>query len=48
MEHSHGAQKNKGRIAKVYPEPVDGHFPLDDTPGLGVEIDEEAVREFSV
>lgn len=48
LEHSHGAHENKGRIAKSYPKPVDGHFLLDDTPGLGVEIDEDAVREFSV
>ena len=48
LEHSHGAHENKGRIAKSFPKPVDGRFLLDDTPGLGVEIDEDAVREFSV
>ena len=47
LEHSHGAHANKGRIAKSYPVPDGGRFVLDDTPGLGVEIDEDRVREFS-
>ena len=48
LEHSHGAHVNKGRIAKSYPIPVGGRFVLDDEPGLGVEIDEDRVREVSV
>ncbi len=48
LEHSHSVHENKSRIAKSYPIPDDGHFSLDDTPGLGVEIDEGAVDEFSV
>ena len=48
LEHSHGAHANKARIARSYPEPVDGAFEVTDVPGLGVEIDEEAVAEFSV
>lgn len=48
MEHSHGAHATKAQIATSYPEPVDGAFPLDHTPGLGVEVDEGAVRKYSV
>ena len=47
LEHSQRAHANKGRIAKSYPVPAGGRFVLDDTPGLGVEIDEDRVREFS-
>jgi len=48
LEHSHHAHANKGLIASSYPEPVDGAFPATDVPGLGVEIDEEAVEKYSV
>ena len=48
LEHSHHAHKTKGLIASNYPEPVDGVFPATDVPGLGVEIDEEAVEKYSV
>jgi len=48
LEHSHHAHKTKGLIASSYPEPVDGVFPATDVPGLGVEIDEEAVEKYSV
>ena len=48
LEHSHGAHANKARIAKRYPEPVDGAFPVDDAPGLGVEIDAQIVADFSI
>ena len=48
LEHSHRGHANRARIAKKYPEPVDGAFVVDDTPGLGVEIDAEAVARFSV
>jgi len=48
LEHSHRAHAVKAQIATRYPEPVDGAFPLDDTPGLGVSIDEAAVARFAV
>ena len=47
LEHSHGAHAGKARLARSYPEPVDGAFVMDDTPGLGVEVDEDVVRELS-
>jgi galactonate dehydratase len=47
LEHSHRGLANKGRIAKSYPVPEGGRFVVDDVPGLGVEIDEDRVREFS-
>ena len=43
LEHSHRGHANKGRIARSYPVPKDGRFVLDETPGLGVEIDEDRV-----
>ena len=48
LEHSHGALENKGRIARSYPVPEGGRFRIDDTPGLGVEIDEDLVRAYCV
>ena len=48
LEHSHHAHEQKARIAKKFPEPVNGEFVLDDVPGLGVEIDEAAVERYSV
>jgi len=45
VHHTHAS---KARVATRYPEPVNGEFVLDDTPGLGVEIDEAAVERFSV
>ncbi len=47
LEHSHNAHAQKGLIATLYPEPVDGVFALPQTPGLGVEIDEAAVEKFA-
>ncbi|MBT7863130.1 MAG: mandelate racemase/muconate lactonizing enzyme family protein [Gemmatimonadetes bacterium] len=47
LEHSHGAHEKKGQVARSYPVPRDGVFAVDDTPGLGVDIDEEAVRRLS-
>lgn len=44
MEHSHHAMPLKSSFADSYPDVVDGHFTLDDTPGLGVVINEEKVR----
>ena len=48
LEYSHKAQAQRGRICRSYPEPIDGAFVVDDSPGLGVEIDPEAVAQFSV
>lgn len=47
MEHSHGAHARKGLIATSYPEPADGAFHLPTGPGLGVEIDEDAVHRYN-
>ncbi|MCB0106971.1 MAG: mandelate racemase/muconate lactonizing enzyme family protein [Caldilineaceae bacterium] len=47
LEHSHAAHAVKGRIAQRYPEPVNGVFVLDETPGLGVEINEERVAMYA-
>lgn len=47
LEHSHTAHALKAQITSRYPEPVDGAFPLDDTPGLGVTVDEEAVARYT-
>jgi L-alanine-DL-glutamate epimerase-like enolase superfamily enzyme len=44
LEHSHGAHAHKAQIAHTYPLPEQGAFVVDDTPGLGVDIDEERVR----
>ena len=48
LEHSHGAHAHKAQIARAYPVPKDGAFTVDDTPGLGVDIDEDAVRAVTV
>ena len=48
LEHSHKAHANKARVTSQFPQPVDGAFPLDDQPGLGVTIDEEAVARYAV
>ena len=48
LEHSHHAHASKARIASRFPAPIDGEFLMDDTPGLGVEIDEAAIARFSV
>uniref|UniRef100_A0A540VG11 Mandelate racemase/muconate lactonizing enzyme family protein n=2 Tax=Litorilinea aerophila TaxID=1204385 RepID=A0A540VG11_9CHLR len=48
LEHAHRAHAQKARIARRFPEPVDGAFPVEDVPGLGVEIDEDAVARFTV
>ena len=45
VHHTHAST---ARVATRYPEPVNGAFVLDDTPGLGVEIGEAAVQRFSV
>ncbi len=48
MEHSHDALAWKGSIAHSYPAPQEGRFAAPQGPGLGVEIDEEAVARFAV
>ena len=35
-------------IASYAPDPVDGAFIVDDRPGIGVDIDERAVRRYAV
>jgi len=47
LEHAHRAHDVKSRIASSYPEPTNGVFVLDETPGLGVEIDEKALKKFT-
>lgn len=46
MEHSHQAHHWKGSIARSYPLPAEGRFPLAQKPGLGVEIDEATVAQY--
>lgn len=48
LEHSHTAHAIKARLARVFPTPTKGMFQLDDRPGLGVEIDEDALHQFIV
>ncbi|MEZ4862491.1 MAG: mandelate racemase/muconate lactonizing enzyme family protein [Caldilineaceae bacterium] len=48
LEHSHHANAMKALITTRHPEPVNGAFLLDDTPGLGVEIDEAKVAAYAV
>ena len=47
MEHSHDALTRKGSIARSYPTPQEGRFAAPQEPGLGVEIDEEAVVRYA-
>jgi len=47
LEHMHSAHEVRSRIATTYPRPVDGQFAVDDTPGLGIDIDEDAVARFA-
>src|SRR5690606_29354422 len=44
MEHGHHAHKVKAQFADRYPDVVDGYFVPDDSPGLGVDINEDRVR----
>lgn len=48
MEHSPGAYEMKGQITSRKPTVQDGAFVLDDTPGLGVTIDTEALEAFVI
>jgi galactonate dehydratase len=47
MEHSPGGYANKCRITHSVPQPVDGAFILDDTPGLGVDVDDRMLETLS-
>ncbi len=48
MEHSPGAYEMKGQITNRKPVVQDGTFILDDTPGIGVTIDREALDAFVI
>ncbi|MEE2710667.1 MAG: mandelate racemase/muconate lactonizing enzyme family protein [Gemmatimonadota bacterium] len=47
MEHSPGAYASKCRITHSVPQPADGAFILDDTPGLGVDVDDRILETLS-
>lgn len=47
MEHGHAANAVKSEILKEPYDPIDGYFHVSDRPGLGVEVDEEALERFS-
>ncbi len=48
MEHSPGAYEMKGQITNRKPMVQDGAFVLDDTPGIGVSINTEALEAFVI
>lgn len=48
LEHGHHALAVKAAFASEYPQPVDGHFILDDKPGLGVTVDENKLAEMVI
>ena len=48
MEHNRNAYPLRGRIASGQPEVVAGEFPLPNRPGLGIEVNDEALAEYSV
>ena len=48
MEHSPGAYEMKGQITTRKPTVQDGTFVLDDTPGIGVTIDTEALEAYVI
>ena len=48
MEHSPGAYEMKGQITSRKPIVQDGAFVIDDTPGIGVTIDTEALEAFTI
>lgn len=47
MEHGHHANAVKSKILNVPYEPVNGSFWVSDRPGLGVEVDEDALVEYA-
>ena len=48
MEHSPEAYASKGQITTRKPVIEDGAFVIDDMPGLGVDIDTEALEAFTI
>ena len=48
MEHSPDAYEMKGQITTRKPTVKDGAFILDDTPGIGVTIDTDALEAFAI
>ena len=48
MEHNRNAYPLRGCIASGQPEVVGGAFPLPERPGLGIEISDDALAEYSV
>ena len=47
MEHGHHANAVKSKILNVPYEPVNGSFWVSDRPGLGVEVDEDALVKYA-
>ena len=47
MEHGHHANAVKSKIVKSPYEPISGSFWVSDRPGLGVEVDEDALAEYA-
>ena len=47
MEHGHESFPTRCRYALEAPQPTGGAFPVTDDPGLGVQIDDEALERFS-
>ena len=47
MEHSHHANAIKSRILKNPYEPENGYYKVTDKPGLGVEVDEDALETYA-
>lgn len=47
MEHGHHANAVKSKILKEQYEPVNGSFWVSDRPGLGVEVDEDALGKYA-
>jgi L-alanine-DL-glutamate epimerase-like enolase superfamily enzyme len=48
IEHMHQIHEQRSKICTTYPSPVDGEFLVSDTPGMGVTIDEDAVRSYAI
>ena len=48
MEHSPEAYESKGQITTRKPMIEDGSFIIDDVPGLGIDIDMEALEAFTI
>ncbi len=48
MEHSPSAHENKCRITRDAPQVQDGHFPVTDAPGLGVDVDDDAMEALAI